>query len=186
MNDSEIVELYLQRNEQAIEETSAKYGAYCMKISLNILGSELESEECVNDTYMQAWKAIPPQHPTSLSAFLAKITRNLAINRYKACHADKRAAAEFALSLDELDGCVSGSFTVESQTDNAMIGRSISDFLRTQPEQARRIFVCRYFYCDSISQIADLFKVSESKVKSVLFRTRNKLKQYLEEVGITV
>lgn len=186
MDDIEIVDMYWQRNEQAITETSRKYGAYCMRISMNILNDKLDGEECVNDTYMQAWKTIPPHRPDVLSAFLGKITRNLAINKYKSYHAKKRSEGEFSLSLDELDDCIPGVSTVEDELETAEISKSISIFLRKQPELMRRAFVCRYFYCDSISEIADLFKISESKVKSMLFRTRKKLKQHLEEGGISI
>lgn len=186
MDDIEIVDMYWHRNEQAITETAQKYGAYCMRISMNILNDRLDSEECVNDTYMQAWRAIPPHRPGILSAFLGKITRNLSINKYNACHAKKRAEREFSLSLDELDDCVNGDVNVENGLELAEISRSISDFLRKQPELIRRTFVCRYFYCDSISEIANLFKISESKVKSMLFRTRKKLKQHLEQEGIVI
>lgn len=186
MEDNRIVELYWQRNEQAIAETSRKYGAYCMKISMNILNSHSDSEECVNDAYTQTWKAIPPHRPAVLASFIGKITRNIAINRYNANHTNKRAVGEFALSLDELDDCVSTGSTVEGQLEAGVIGKRISDFLRTQPEEVRKIFVCRYFHCDSIADIAALFKMSQSKVKSILHRTRKKLKIYLEEGGITI
>ncbi len=186
VDDNDIVELYLRRDERAIAETSRKYESYCMKISMNILNSRLDSEECVNDTYMQTWKAIPPHRPAVLASFLGKITRNLAINRYNALHADKRAAGEFALSLDELDDCVAGQSTVESEAEIKMLSQSISEFLREQPAQARRIFVCRYFYCESVSEIAALFGASESKIKSMLFRMRNKLRKHLEKGGITI
>lgn len=184
MEDNEIVELFWRRDERAITETSRKYEAYCMKISMNILNSRLDSEECVNDTYMQMWKAIPPHRPAALISFIGKITRNLAINRYNALYADKRAAGEFALSLDELDDCIADGSTVEDEAEVNMLSRYISDFLRAQPVQPRKVFVCRYFYCDSISEISALFQMSESKVKSMLFRTRNKLRRYLEEGGI--
>lgn len=121
-----------------------------------------------------------------LASFLGKITRNLAINRYNALHAEKREAGEFALSLDELDDCVAGESTVESEAEIRMLSQAISEFLRKQPVLARKVFVCRYFYCDSIAEIAALFKMSESKTKSMLFRTRNKLKRHLEEGGITI
>ncbi len=186
VDDNEIIELYLRRDERAITETSRKYEAYCMKISMNILNSRLDSEECVNDTYMQTWKAIPPHRPAVLASFLGKITRNLSINRYNALYAEKRGAGEFALSLDELDDCVAGESTVESEAEIRMLSRAISEFLRRQPALARKVFVCRYFYCDSIAEIAALFKMSESKTKSMLFRTRNKLKKHLEEGGIRI
>ena len=186
MKDHEIIGLYWERKENAISATAKKYGKYCYSISYNILHNNEDAEECVNDTYMQTWKAIPPHRPAVLASFLGKITRNLAINRYNALHADKRAAGEFALSLDELDDCVAGQSTVESEAEIKMLSQSISEFLREQPAQARRIFVCRYFYCESVSEIAALFGASESKIKSVLFRMRNKLRKHLEKGGITI
>ena len=184
MEDGRIVQLYWQREEQAIEETARKYQSYCMQISMNILGSQLDSEECVADTYLQAWNAIPPKRPASLSAFLGKITRNLAINRYQARHAEKRRGNEFALSLEELDACVPDAGDMQERWEEKAVSWCINGFLRTQSKDARGIFICRYFYCDSVSEIAQRFGYSESKVKSLLFRTRNKLKLYLEKEGV--
>lgn len=183
MDDAGIVELYWQRSERAVSETAAKYGAYCMKISHNILGDLQESEENVNDTYLQAWNSMPPHRPDTLSPFLGKIARNLALNRYKAGHALKRGAGEFALSLDELGECVPMGRSAEEITDAAALGHSISAFLRGESAEARRIFIRRYFYSESVDEIARRFAVSESKVKSILFRTRNKLRIHLEKEG---
>lgn len=183
MEDESIVDLYWQRSEAAIQETDLKYGPYCMKISLNILGSRPESEENVNDTYLHAWQAIPPQRPKVLSAFLGKIARNLAINRYQAERADKRGGGQFALSLDELDSCIPDRGALDEHLDAAALSQSISAFLRTQPREQRQIFVRRYFYCDSVEEIAELFQITPSKVKSALFRCRNKLRICLEKEG---
>lgn len=183
MNDNEIIDLYWQRNDQAIKETSDKYGTYCLKISLNILKDLSDSEENVNDTYMQAWSSIPPHWPDSLKAFLAKIARNLALNKYKAAHAQKRCVSEFALSLDELDICTPSKITVEDEVGIAQLSKCINDFLYRQSTDVRRVFVCRYFYCDSIEDIAVRFGYSHSKIKSMLMRTRARLRIHLEKEG---
>ncbi len=182
MEDHDIIALYFDRNENAIRETAQKYGAYCGSIALNILSSAEDTEECLNDTWLRAWNSIPPHRPNVLRVFLGKITRNLALDRYKARNAEKRAGGEFAMSLDELKECVGA----EDERDSAVIGESISRFLRGQSKETRGVFVCRYFYCDSIADIARRFGMSEGKVKTLLFRTRAKLKIHLEGEGITV
>lgn len=183
MEDSEIVDLYWKRDERAIKETADKYGAYCLKISLNILENMSDGEENVNDTYMQAWASIPPHRPDSLKAFLAKIARNLSLNRYKAAHTQKRHASEFAISLDELDICTPSKITVDDEMGMALLSKCISDFLYQQNTDVRGVFVCRYFYCESIEVIAVRFGYSQSKIKSMLMRTRTKLKSYLQKEG---
>lgn len=183
MNDDEIVALYWKRDEQAIKETGVKYGTYCFKISLNILADMSDSEENVNDTYMQAWLSIPPQRPVSLKAFLARIARNLALNKYKAAHTKKRLASELAISLDELDICTPFHIMVEDEVRIKHLSKCISDFLRQQSMDARNVFVCRYFFCESVKDIADHFGYSQSKIKSMLMRTRERLKSYLKQEG---
>lgn len=183
MDDKEIVELYWQRNEQAIKETADKYGAYCRKISLNILSDLSDSEENVNDAYMQAWLSIPPHKPDSLMAFLGKLTRNLALNRYKAINAKKRLWNQFAISLDELSDCTPSNIMVEQEAEIAELGKSISSFLYSQKEDIRNVFICRYFYCDSVKEISDRFGYSQSKIKSMLMRARIRLKSYLKKEG---
>lgn len=183
MEDEKIVELYWQRSENAVHETAQKYGPYCMKISMNILGSVQESEENVNDAYLHAWQAMPPHRPKVLSAFLGKLTRNLAINRYQAAHAIKRGAGEFPLSLEELDPCIPDRAAPEESLDAAALSQTISAFLRTQPKEARQVFIRRYFFCDSVEEIATVFHMTPSKVKSLLFRIRNKLRIYLQKEG---
>lgn len=183
MDDQAIVDLYWQRNEQAISETAVKYGPYCLKISMNILRDAQESEENVNDTYFQAWSAIPPHRPASLTAFLGRIARNLALNRCQARRAGKRGGGEPELSLDELDECVGGAMSVEETVHGRALADAISAFLWTQSPEARRMFVRRYFHCEPVGELARIFGVSESKVKSMLFRTRNRLRLYLESEG---
>ena len=170
MDDHEIVDLYWQRDEHAIEATAAKYESYCMKISQNILSDRADSEENVNDTYLHAWQAMPPQRPAILSAFLGKIARNLALNRYKARSAQKRQGDVFALSPDD-------------EATAAELGRSISAFLRTQSEEVRSMFILRYFYCEPVEALAARFHCGESRIKTTLLRTRRKLKEHLIKEG---
>ena len=183
MDDKQIVELYWQRNEQAIAETAAKYETYCMKISQNILSDRADSEENVNDTYLHTWEAIPPQRPAILSAFLGRIARNLALNRYKAKSAQKRQGDALALSLDELGDCAVSLPDPESETAAAELGASISAFLRTQSEEVRSMFVLRYFYCESIEELSARFRCGESRIKTTLLRTRRKLREHLIKEG---
>jgi len=186
MNDEQIIELYFERNETAITESKEKYGAYCMKIAMSILSNELDSEECLNDTWYGAWRSIPPKRPSNLATYFGKITRNLSINRYKMRFADKRVINEFTVSLDELSECVSIDSAVESDEQIREVGASISRFLHTQKELDRKVFVCRYFYCEPIAEIAAHFEVSESRIKSLLFRMRSRLKKHLEKEGVVV
>ncbi len=184
MDDEQIIDLYFRRDERAIAETKKKYGAYCGAIARAIVPDALDCEECTNDTWFSAWRSIPPKRPSNLAAYLGKLTRNHAINCFRKSHAEKRRINEFAVSLDELGECVSGR---SLETDDAeAIGACISAFLREQKPLNRRAFVCRYFYCQSIGEIAQRFSVSESHVKSLLFRMRGKLRISLEQNGITV
>lgn len=184
MQDEKIVDLFFARDEQAIAATSAKYNTYCMNIAMNILSNREDSEECVNDTLLAAWNSIPPSRPENLSAFLGKLTRNLSINRYKANHAERRGGGELALSLEELDDCIEDPRTLGDDPEE--IGHLISEFLYTQPKEMRQVFVRRYFHSESISDIADYFDMTESKVKSILHRMRHSLKPYLTEHGIHI
>ena len=183
MDDREIVDLYWQRDEHAIEATAAKYGTYCMKISQNILSDRADSEENVNDTYLHAWNAMPPQKPAILPAFLGRIARNLALNRYKAKSAQKRQGDAFALSLDELDDCAPALSSPDDAAMAAELGRSISAFLRTQNEEVRSMFILRYFYCEPVEALAARFGCGESRVKTTLLRTRRRLREHLVKEG---
>ncbi len=186
MDDLKIIDLLENRDQSALEVLSEKYGAYCMKISNNILCDCADSEENVNDTYMQVWNSIPPQKPQNLMAFIGRLTRNLALNKLKAKNAEKRNPTGGFLSLSELDECTPADVSVENEADIKHLSRHISDFLYTQKEDARNVFVRRYFYCDSIEDIADRFSYSPSKVKSMLMRTREKLKAYLHKEGYSI
>ena len=181
LDDSKIIELFYERSEQAIIELSNKYGSVCTRVANNILNNRQDTEECVNDAYLAAWNSIPPNSPDKLSVYLGKLTRNLSLNRYKAQNATKRGGGEFAVSLDELDECIA-----DAKIEQEELGKLISDFLYTQPKQTRQVFVRRYFYSDSISDITKRFEMSESKVKSMLHRTRQGLRKYLEEQGVSI
>ncbi len=189
MEDNHIVDLYFQRDERAITESEAKYGGYCTRIAMNILDNRLDAEECVNDTYLRAWESIPPTRPVKLGAFLGKITRNLSLDRFKAKKAAKRGDSLFFASLDELNECIPAGSTgfgsgFDEETEARRIGECINRFLRKQSGEMQDVFICRYFYSDSIGEIARRFGLSESKVKSMLHRARAKLRKSLESEGI--
>ena len=183
MDDVKIVQMYFDRDEQAIPATADKYGNYCTSIANNILGNHEDAEECVNDTYLNTWSAIPPHRPKMLSTFLGKIVRNLAFNRYKHNTADKRGGGEITAVLDELAGCVSGNEDTEQAYEYKELVGAINDFLSTLPAHKRNIFVCRYWYTDSISDIAARFDMTYSAVSMMLNRLRAKLHNYLIERG---
>ena len=189
MEDNQIVDLYFSRDERAITESETKYGGFCTRIAMNILDNRQDAEECVNDTYLHAWQAIPPTRPQKLGAFLAKITRNLSIDRFKAQKAAKRGDSLFFSSLDELNECIPSGSTgfgsgFDEETEARRIGECINRFLRKQSGEMQDVFICRYFYSDSIGEIARRFGLSESKIKSMLHRARQKLRKHLESEGI--
>ena len=186
MTDAEILDLYQKRSETAIEETARQYGRYCTAIAMNILRNAEDSDECVNDTYLNAWNSIPPERPSVFPAFLGRITRNLALDRYKARKTQKRAGDETSLLLSELEDCIPSGRSVEDEIEAGIISETIDKFLSGIGKDDRVFFVRRYWYADSISAIARRFAVSESKVKSNLFRTRNKLRDYLIKEGIAI
>ena len=186
MEDSQIIDLYWARLEQAIQETDTKYGGYCRAIAHNILKSMEDSEECVSDTWLRAWNAMPPQRPSVLSAFLGRITRNLSLDRYKAARAEKRGGSSFPAALDELSECVPAGGSVEQTMDERELGQAIDRFLRTIPEKQCSLFLRRYWYVDTIAEIAVRYGLSESAVQMRLSRTRAKLCTYLEKEGIFV
>lgn len=186
MTDYDIVKLYHTRSEKAIDETQKKYGTYCTAIAENILHNNADSEECVNDTYLKAWNSMPPHKPQRLSTFLGKITRNLAINRYKHYSAQKRGNGEAELILSELENCLPSDFATEKAFDEALLIKSIESFLQKESKERRTIFIKRYWYMCSVKKISKELKISEGKIKSVLFRQRTKLKQHLEKEGIVI
>lgn len=186
MEDSQIVALYLRRDENAIRETAGKYGSYCFSIASNILKNREDAQETVNDTYLAAWATIPPHKPVALAGFLGKITRRTALKRWEKNHAQKRGGGEPALALEELSEFLSGGESPEAAVENAELTRLLNGFLGRLPKQERTVFVCRYWYLDPVDRIAERFGFSRSKVKSMLSRTRQKLKAYLQEEGIAL
>lgn len=186
MQDEKIVELYWLRNETAIRETEIKFGPYLTKIAYNILRDFEDSRESVNDTYLKAWNTMPPQKPSVLKTYLGKITRQLSIDVFRTRNRKKRGASQYAVSLSELEECIPSNHSVEQEIELQLLGKTINDFLYTLSEQSRHIFVCRYYFCDSIKDISAFFAMSESKVKSILHRTRLSLKNHLECEGFFV
>ncbi len=185
MDDKEIIAMYWQRNEAAIRETDVKYGKLCSYVAKHILLSLEDCEECVNDTYLACWNVIPPKQPDKFSAFVSRITRNLALNRFDYLTAEKRNP-KAVCSLEELEECVSGADSAESELMEKEIERTVSDFLWKQEEEKRNIFIRRYWYFDSIEEISRQTGFPTGKIKSVLFRMRGKLRAHLEKEGIAV
>jgi RNA polymerase sigma-70 factor (ECF subfamily) len=186
MDDQQIIDLYWARSENAISETAEKYGKYCHTIAYHILHNDEDSEECVNDTYLRAWEAMPPQRPHRLSAFLGKITRNLSLDRYKRLAAEKRGSGQVPLALDELLDCVPTGDSAEKTADDLALTESLNRFLGTLSVDARRIFLRRYWYLTPVKEIAAEASISESKVKMSLLRSRKELKKFLEKEGIAL
>lgn len=185
MEDHQIVDLYWARDEQAIQETDHKYGKKCRMIAWNILSNEYDAEECVSDTWLNAWNSMPDQRPTHLLSFLGKIVRNLALDRWDYLHAQKRSVQMTTL-LSELEDCISSWENTERTVEDHEIVSLLNRFLRTLDPDSRNIFLRRYWYADSISEIASRFSTNESRIKSNLFRTRKKLRSALEKEGIAL
>ena len=186
MEDHDIIELFWQRQEQALTESERKYGKLCRTVAYHILHNMEDTEECVNDTWMRAWNAIPPSRPNVLSAFFSKITRNLALDTYKASRADKRGGGQLPAALEELGECISSGDTVEQEMALRQLTEYLDCFLRQLPEKECCIFLRRYWYLDSTKDIAKRYAMPEGSVKSQLSRTRQKLKKALEREGVTV
>ena len=184
MEDNRIVDLYWLRCEEAIAETASKYGSYCYAIAYNILHHAEDAKECVNDTYLGAWNAMPPHRPAILRTFLGKIARRASLKRWRDTRREKRGGGETALALDELAECVPSNASVEEEILAAELSNALNRFLGELPEIERKVFVCRYWYLDSIEKISRDFHYSNSKVKSMLYRTRTKLRLYLRQEGI--
>ncbi len=184
MEDLQILELYFARSEAAIQETDRKYGSYCYKIAYNILADPQDSEESVNDTYLSAWNSIPPRKPARLSTYLGKLTRNISIDRWRGMHTQKRGSGEMPLALEELAECVSGQPTAEEIIARKEIAASVNRFLAALPEKERAVFLCRYWYVNSMEEIAQKAGFSVGKVKSMLHRTRRKLADQLQKEGL--
>lgn len=182
MDDQRIIDLYFARSEDAIRETEAKYGRYCHSVAYNVLHSHEDAEECVNDTYIRAWDSIPPKKPSRLSTFLAKITRNLALDRCDYYNAEKRPKDTISL-IEEIGECTSSGDDI---LDEIALRDAINAFLARLKKKPRMVFMQRYWYFRSITDIAHDFGISESSVKVILHRTRNDLKEHLEKYGFNV
>lgn len=180
MEDDGIVDLYWARSENAISETSKKYGNYCYSIAYNVLGNAEDADESVNDVYLEAWNNIPPHRPSVLSTFLGKITRRISIDKWRGRTAEKRGGGETVLVLDELSDCIPSNRSVEHEAEAAELSRLINNFVMALSPMDRRVFICRYWYLDPIAEIAQRFGFSQSKVKMMLHRQRKKLLDYLE------
>ncbi len=184
MDDHAIVELYWSRSESAIAESEKKYGPYCFSIAHSILSSREDAQECVNDTYLAAWNAMPPKRPAILSTFLGKITRRLSIDRWRSKQAYKRGGGQVLLALEELGECIPGDSTPDKAYDRKRFGEVFNRFLENLPPIQRQVFLCRYWYLDSLADTAAHFGFSESKTASMLHRTRKKLRVVLEKEGL--
>lgn len=186
MDDRAIVELYHRREERAIAETDKKYGGLCRSIALRLLGVREDAEECVNDTWLHAWNAMPPQRPGILSAFFGKLTRNLSLDRWRRLRAAKRGGSQVEVALHELEDCIPDHSSPEENLEAEETAAIISAFLRSQPEVDRALFVRRYFSLEPLSDLAGRFGMSTGQVKSKLHRMRNKLRLELEKEGVAV
>ena len=186
LSDNDIIELYFQRDELAIEETSVKYGKYLFTIGNNILGDRWDSEECLNDTYFTTWNKIPPQRPTYLQVFLSKIMRDISITKYRKSKSKKRISSELVVSMEELGDYIVSDSDVEEDLAVKEIIRVLNEFLKDISRRRRFIFICRYYYCDSVKAIASMLGVSAKTVYRELEDIRRSLKDSLEEEGVYV
>lgn len=184
MEDQQIVSLYWQREEAAIEQTDKKYGRYLTKIACNILSDLEDSKESVNDTYLDAWNSMPPQRPSVLSTYLSKITRRVSIDRLRRRTSKKRGGGAYILSLSELSDSFSEGDTTQQAVSEHMLTQAIADYLRTLPQQSRNAFLCRYFYMDSLRDVARYCEMTEAKAKMLLFRCRQGLAEHLRREGL--
>ena len=186
MDDRQIIALFYERSEQAIAELSKKYGDLCFKIAINILNDAQDAEECVNDAYLGAWNSIPPHEPEVLSSFLGKITRYISLKRCRDKQAQKRGAGELSLAYEELADCIPANHDFDDELEAKEIAVHINRFLSALPATERHVFICRYWYFDSIASISRQFGFRETKVKSMLFRTRTKLRNKLIKEGVMI
>ena len=183
MEDAGIIDLYWARNQRAIYETRVKYGPYLKRVAVNVLSDDEDAEECVNDTYLGAWNAMPPTRPAVLRVFLGKIARRISLNRMRERLAYKRGGGEAALVLEELQECIPDGSDTEKTVEAKLLGRALDHFLETVPERQRAIFVRRYWHMEPIHEIAKAAGMTEGAVKTSLHRTREKLRDFLRKEG---
>lgn len=181
MEDNMIIELYWARDEAAISETDAKYGHYCYTVAYNILADGSDAEESVSDTYFAAWRSMPPHRPGVLKSFLGKLTRRCSISLWRKNHAGKRGGGQIEAALEELSECIPDRHGIDERLELRELAGAIDTFLRTLPEDSRRVFIRRYWHLDSIDAISGRFVYRRGKVKTVLFRTREALRDYLSK-----
>lgn len=186
MKDTEIIDLYWARQEQAIAESEKAYGRYCHSIAFRILHDKEDSDECVNDTWLRAWNAMPPKRPSRLELFLGTITRNLSLDKWKHNNAMKRGSGEMDVALEELVECIPAHSTTEDVVVAAELEKAMNQFLHTLPERDCNVFLRRYWYVEEYAEIAERYGLNLNTVKTSLFRTRGKLKAFLEEEGIVL
>lgn len=185
MDDEKIIELFFERSEQAIKELDIKYGPMCRSVSLNILNNRLDAEECVNDAYLGAWNAIPPAKPNPLLAFVCKIVRNISLKRYEQNTAAKRNSI-YDVAIDELEDCLSSSSTIEEEIEANELTEIIESFVDSLSKENRIIFMRRYWFSDSYSDIAKRVGITEKNVSVLLTRIRKELREYLKKRGILI
>ena len=185
MEDSAIIALYFDRNEDAIRETDKKYGAFCRKVAFNILSVNEDTEECVSDTYMKVWNLIPPERPIKFMAWLGKIVRNTALGMYTKLHAKKRFNG-MELMLDELSDCIPSDVSLEKELEDKEITEAINTWLKSISTEERYLFIRRYWYGDAVNELAKQQKVSPHTITQRLYRIREKLKVYFEKEGIAI
>ena len=184
MEDREIVDLYWQRSDLAIRETERKYGRYCQTIAYNITANREDAEECVSDTWLAAWNAMPDKRPAKLSAFLGRVVRNLALDRWRGETRQKRGGGELPLALEELAECIPGGGSVEQTVELRELSAAVAEFVRALPEPEKQIFAARYYALVPLREIAARSGFTQAKVKSMLHRTRQRLCAALEEEGL--
>ena len=184
MSDEKIVDLYWQRDEQAIKETDIKYKRFLLSLANNIVHDMCDSEECLNDTYIGAWNSIPPARPVLLQSFLATIIRRTAINCFNANKRQKRIVSEYTVSLSELEDFIADEGDMNAEMETKELAKLISDFLKNLPATERKIFILRYYYFYSLADISERFGFSQSKTASMLHRTRKKILAYLGKEGV--
>lgn len=183
MEDRQIVELYWAREHTAVEQTQRKYGSYLSKVAYNILASREDSEESVNDTYLAAWNAMPPHRPDSLCAFLSKLTRRISIDALRRRESQKRGGSEYTLSLSELSECLPGGQSTEQAAEAKLLAEAMEDFVAALPEKTRQVFLGRYYFLDSVREVARYCGLTEANAKVMLHRTRQALRRHLEQEG---
>lgn len=186
MDDEKIIALYFQRDEQAIRESMAAYGPYCRTVAAGILSDPADVEEALADTWLAAWDSIPPQYPKYLRLYLGRITRNCAVSIWRKNHAQARGGGEVALALEELEQCVSEDPSPEAAVSSKQLQQAITRFLKNQPTVRRQVFLRRYFYLEDIPSIAHRYGLTQSNVRMMLSRTRQKLRSYLKQEGYIV